>query len=587
MDLTLPLERLERTDLLRRLDENELAYMFRHALIQDTAYRSLLRHERKRLHRLIGEALERAFPDAPDEYAARLAQHYAAADDRAKTYTYALRAGDTAARVYANAEAITYYTLALDAVKQVGAEPAAYCALYTKLGRALEVSSQYDAALARYRELEDLGAARREPPLVLTSLMLRATLHATPTPLFDAAQGKELLDRALALAQTLNDGAAQAKIYWNLLLLYGFGGDAHSAIEYGEKGIALARALGLTEQLAYLLNDIATYGYFAAGDAARALPTNLEARALWQELGNLPMLTDNLNNSSIARHLRGEYDIAELELDRAREVSLAINNFWGEQLERIEHAQIYFERGEMAKALAAVRPAFQATFAKQLGLALIGGTGLAMLLAEVGAVDEGYAVIRQATTRVDIPLYRVPGRGALAYLTFRQQGLGAAEAYARELQETPLEASLLFALPRILFAGEVGLAQGRFAETAAEMENWGDRLRELELRSCLGDARLYQARALLALGAVQAAQEALAHGRAVAEAIGCERVLWKLYAALGEVARRTGDLPAVQEFQARARAIVQRIAERTSEPYRASFLARAALENLNPNVYQS
>ena len=64
MDLNLPLARLETTELVRRLDEVDLAYLFKHALVQDTAYASLLKNERKRLHRLIGQTLEHAYPNA-------------------------------------------------------------------------------------------------------------------------------------------------------------------------------------------------------------------------------------------------------------------------------------------------------------------------------------------------------------------------------------------------------------------------------------------------------------------------------------------------------------------------------------------
>jgi len=44
-------------------------YIFKHALVQDTAYQSLLKKDRGRLHRAVAEAFERAFPDQLDENA--------------------------------------------------------------------------------------------------------------------------------------------------------------------------------------------------------------------------------------------------------------------------------------------------------------------------------------------------------------------------------------------------------------------------------------------------------------------------------------------------------------------------------------
>src|SRR5438552_18625050 len=76
MDITAPLTQLETTELVRRLQDTELAYLFKHALVQDTAYTSLLKNERKRLHRMIGETLEREYPNAVEENAALLTKHY-------------------------------------------------------------------------------------------------------------------------------------------------------------------------------------------------------------------------------------------------------------------------------------------------------------------------------------------------------------------------------------------------------------------------------------------------------------------------------------------------------------------------------
>ncbi len=58
MELGASLIHLESSDLVRRLREEELAYLFKHALVQDTAQESLLKNERRRLHRLVAHALD-------------------------------------------------------------------------------------------------------------------------------------------------------------------------------------------------------------------------------------------------------------------------------------------------------------------------------------------------------------------------------------------------------------------------------------------------------------------------------------------------------------------------------------------------
>jgi hypothetical protein len=116
MNLANELAELESSQLVRRAAGDDLAYLFKHALTQETAYQSLLFKKRHAIHHQVAEAYERLYPDRLDENAALLAQHYAEAGDDAKTFAYALRAGDAAARVYAHAEASVYYAQALDAL---------------------------------------------------------------------------------------------------------------------------------------------------------------------------------------------------------------------------------------------------------------------------------------------------------------------------------------------------------------------------------------------------------------------------------------------------------------------------------------
>src|SRR5581483_5486391 len=119
MNLAHSLSQLESFELVRRVFESAterdgLAYLFRHTLVHETAEDSLLKQERRRLNRMVAESLERLYPDRLDEFAARLAAHYDAAGDAAKTLEYSERAGDAAFRVFAKPEAIAQYTRALE-----------------------------------------------------------------------------------------------------------------------------------------------------------------------------------------------------------------------------------------------------------------------------------------------------------------------------------------------------------------------------------------------------------------------------------------------------------------------------------------
>lgn len=79
---------------------------FKHALIAETAYDSLLRQDRRRYHQLAAEALAAHFPTIADARPELLAHHYAAAGRGAAAYGAWLKAGQAAARRSANTEAI-------------------------------------------------------------------------------------------------------------------------------------------------------------------------------------------------------------------------------------------------------------------------------------------------------------------------------------------------------------------------------------------------------------------------------------------------------------------------------------------------
>src|SRR5512133_2871687 len=116
MSISQQLSTLEVAELIRRAAlDPELAYLFRHAMVQEAAYGSLVKADRRRLHRAAAEALEalHAAGDQPvaPEVAALLAQHYHNAGEP-RAQHYATLAGHAALARYANAEAVDNLSLA-------------------------------------------------------------------------------------------------------------------------------------------------------------------------------------------------------------------------------------------------------------------------------------------------------------------------------------------------------------------------------------------------------------------------------------------------------------------------------------------
>ncbi len=98
----------------------EPAYIFKHAVIQDVAYNSLLVQRRKELHRAVGAAIEELYTDRLTEHYEELAHHYERAEAWEKALEYLVKAGQKLQQAYANLEALNFYARALEVCEKLG-----------------------------------------------------------------------------------------------------------------------------------------------------------------------------------------------------------------------------------------------------------------------------------------------------------------------------------------------------------------------------------------------------------------------------------------------------------------------------------
>ena len=100
----------------------ELEYVFKHDLIKETVYESILLEQRKKIHRKVGEAIEEIFRDHLEKFYGLLSYHYAQAAKWGKAQDYLFKAGEQATKIAADSEAISHYRKAMAAYKQKFAE---------------------------------------------------------------------------------------------------------------------------------------------------------------------------------------------------------------------------------------------------------------------------------------------------------------------------------------------------------------------------------------------------------------------------------------------------------------------------------
>jgi tetratricopeptide (TPR) repeat protein len=117
----------------------ELEHVFKHALVHDAAYQSILLQQRRELHRRVAMTIERVYADRLDDFLSVLAFQFANAADWAKAQEYLIKAGDQAVRIAADAEALDLYQDAFAAHERAFGErwePAQRGVLERKIGEA-------------------------------------------------------------------------------------------------------------------------------------------------------------------------------------------------------------------------------------------------------------------------------------------------------------------------------------------------------------------------------------------------------------------------------------------------------------------
>lgn len=118
---------------LRQLVESELlyqrgvfpktTYIFKHALIQETAYQSMLKNTRRRYHQQIAEVLVKQFPELAAAQPEIVAHHYTEAGLGIEAISYWQQAGQRAVECFANQEAIAHLTRGLELLEDLPKNP--------------------------------------------------------------------------------------------------------------------------------------------------------------------------------------------------------------------------------------------------------------------------------------------------------------------------------------------------------------------------------------------------------------------------------------------------------------------------------
>jgi predicted ATPase/class 3 adenylate cyclase len=471
----------------------QATYLFKHALIQDAAYQSLLKSTRQQYHQRVAQVLEAQFPDLAETQPELVAYHYTEAVLAKQAIPYWQRAGERATERSAYVEAIGHLTAGLAALEALPDTPERTqqaLALHLALGPPLAATKGYAAP-----EVEQVYARARvlcqhigETPQLFPVLRGLGMFYIGRA---DYRTAQELGEQLLALAQRQEAAGLLLEAHFTLGMTLFYRGELTAARAHLEQGIALYDTQQHRAHTALYGHDpgvaclcFAAWTLSLLGYLDQALQRICDALTLAQELSHPHSLVWAIDFGAIIHHMRREW----LQTRERAEAVIALASEQGYPMWVAAglcfRGSVLLQTGQVDKAITQLRQSL--SFWQGTGAELAQSYFMAMLAeayGKNGQYDESWHVLAEALEVVDAhgdrfweaELYRLRGELLL------QQATGREDA-----DQAPPEPSMLT---------EAGQPVNSEAETCFQQALTIARRQEaksLELRAATSLAQLWQ-----------------------------------------------------------------------------------------------
>jgi class 3 adenylate cyclase/tetratricopeptide (TPR) repeat protein len=511
-------------------------YAFRHALIQETAYSTMLLKDRRDLH---GRLARHLVATGRDD-ALAIARHFRESDTPDAAFPWLVEAGRRATRVMALGEAIDLLATAVDNVP-ADADPAAVADAHLALGEAYSLVPDLDQASRAYQSLAEYGRATDRPVLQVQALNRLGMAAAHMGADLDAA--KRYLESARTVAESAGDELGLAEYHMNACFIAVAEGRIDQALEHdtetarlgGLNGADQIRVTGLVRRALNLIN-------LAEFDAAAAAIE--EAKAVAAEVGaheELAVLTGN--GEAMLRERGGDLTGSAELLASSGAVLDRFGSFYS-SLARHHEGRTALWLGDLESALALLSEAVRV--AEHWNQAFAVGSGSATLaLAYAICGDDGEAARNRARALdgLGVPVGDFLASTVWADLGFASIELGdweTAEAdFAVGLQTS--SSSRFLERPRLLLgAARVGLERGQADRGRALLDEARDYIDERGMENFRPLLDLTAAQVARSDGDLATAEALLATAEAAAGAMKTRWLAHAIAATRAEIAHLVG-----------------------------------------------
>lgn len=327
------------------------AFTFRHVLVSDAVYGTMLKADRGSLHLRVAQALENLYADRMDGYVEILANHYLRSPQLDQALHYLILAGQKAALDYANEQARQHYVTALGLLPKVAYQPAQAYQIHMGMGDLLNLGGEYHAARIHYQsamdaiEMEDSGLYVNE----LSDLDRKMGVTFERQGDFDKA-----LTRLTVAIHRLREAQpasplSQARIVNDMGWIYFRRGEIDEAEMYLNLALTQIQGTEHRQLMASVYNRLGGV-YFQKEQLDQASEYVRKSLALREELGDIVEMARTYNNLGLLEWKRGRWASALQSFRR----SMELNNTLGD-VEALIHLQgnislLLMDQGELGEA---------------------------------------------------------------------------------------------------------------------------------------------------------------------------------------------------------------------------------------------
>jgi len=275
------IEKILKTGLLKhRVIRQEDMCSFTDIIVRDVVYEEVSPFRRKKLHGVVGSALEKVYAAKIDEHLGELALHFLESGDKSKALDYFLKAGEKAAGIYANAEAASYFQSALRLLEEKEGELQERGRILERLGDIKKLVGNYADCMKNWNEALVLWTKLLEKGK--TAILHRKIANVLWDKMGDAEKAKEHHEACLKILEAETESVEEARLYHDMAYMNWRNGDYVKARVSAEKALTLAEKLNALEVVADACLDLGVLHMFS-GDykkgreyANRALKTALD-----------------------------------------------------------------------------------------------------------------------------------------------------------------------------------------------------------------------------------------------------------------------------------------------------------------------